>query len=348
MIKEKGKSVMNNLKWNYYSKRFSHIYVEQQILDHPITIQLLRHFPEAQIIVIKHFKDVFCRKGQNYLSQYKAQSLIIASKQGKLVYSGAKVCQNFGNEHFYYTSCVMNCLYNCEYCYLKGMYPSGNMVIFINIEDILKEVEQILQQHSAYICVSYDTDLIAIDGLTGFVKIWTEFVKTHSNLKIEIRTKCCSKKVIQDIEVVDGVIYAITVSPQYIIERYEHGTASMADRINWAKSMMDKGHLVRLCFDPMIYCNDWKYHYKGMLDTISQNLDMQKLMDVSIGSFRISVDYLKNMRNNDPYSDITQYPYENDKGVYHYKTQVMCEMEQFLAARLTDLVGSNKVFMWNN
>ena len=122
----------------------------------------------------------------------------------------------------------------------------------------------------------------------------------------------------------------------------------MADRINWAKSMMDKGHLVRLCFDPMIYCNDWKYHYKGMLDTISQNLDMEKLMDVSICSIRISVDYLKNMRNNDPYSDITQYPYENDKGVYHYKTQVMCEMEQFLAARLTDLVGSNKVFMWNN
>ncbi len=96
---------MNNLKWNYYSKRFSHIYVEQQILDHPSTIQLLRHFPEAQIILIKHFKDIFCRKGQNYLSQHKAQSLIIASKQGKLVYPGAKVCQNFGNEHFYYTSC---------------------------------------------------------------------------------------------------------------------------------------------------------------------------------------------------------------------------------------------------
>lgn len=348
MIKEKVKSVMNNLKWNYYNRRFSHIYVEQNIIDHPRTIQLLHYFSEAQIIVIKHFKDVFCRKGQNYLSQHKAQSLIIASKQGKLVYSGAKVCQNFGNEHFYYTSCVMNCLYDCEYCYLKGMYPSGNMVLFINIEDILNEVKQILQRHPAYICVSYDTDLIAIEGLTGFVKIWTEFVKMHKNLKIEIRTKCSSGTIVEDMEVVDGVIYAVTISPQYIIDQYEHGTSSMFDRIHWAKNMMDKGHLVRLCFDPMIYCKDWKIYYQDMLDTISQSIDMKKLMDVSVGSFRISVDYLKNMRNNAPYSSITQYPYENDEGVYHYKKEIMYEMEQFLVTRLADLIGANRVFMWES
>lgn len=34
----------------------------------------------------------------------RAQNLILAAKHGELLYPGAPVCQNFGNEHFYYTS----------------------------------------------------------------------------------------------------------------------------------------------------------------------------------------------------------------------------------------------------
>jgi len=337
---------MNSLKKNYFSKKFSHIYVEEAIKDHPRTLAILRRFPEAHVIRIHHYKDVFCRKGQNYTAQFNAQALIIASKQGKLVYSGAKVCQSFGNEHFYYTSCVMNCLYDCEYCYLKGMYPSGNMVIFINIEDILLQLEEILKKHAVYLCVSYDTDLMALEELTGFIKIWIQFAKLHEKIKIEIRTKCCNDKMTEQLAPVDGVIYAVTMSPQYIIELYEHSTASMLQRIRWTKKMMDKGHLVRLCFDPMIYCKDWKKHYGDMLDIIIDEINMSQLLDVSVGSFRISCDYLKNMRRNAPYSGITQYPYENDNGVYHYKSETMAEMEQYLAQRLRELVGADKVFLW--
>ena len=36
----------------------------------------------------------------------------------------------------------MNCVFDCEYCYLKGMYPSANLVVFVNLEDIFAEVEK--------------------------------------------------------------------------------------------------------------------------------------------------------------------------------------------------------------
>lgn len=102
--------------------------------------------------------------------QHGSKALIIARKDGQLLYEGAEVCQSFGNEYFYYTSCVMNCIYDCEYCYLKGMYPSGNLVIFINIEDIFAELETLLAKHPVYLCVSYDTDLLALENIAGFVK----------------------------------------------------------------------------------------------------------------------------------------------------------------------------------
>lgn len=40
--------------------------------------------------------------------------------------------------------------------------------------------------------------------------------------------------------------------------------------------------------------------------------------EVSLGVFRISKDYLKNMRRQRKGSILTLYPYETEKGVYHY------------------------------
>lgn len=174
-------------------KPFSHIYVEKEVAKERLVRDILFRFPDATVIEINHYKDIFCRKKQNPVLQKQAQSLILAKKQGQLLYKGAPVCQNFGNENFYYTSCIMNCIYDCEYCYLQGMYPSANLVIFVNLEDVFLEVEKLLMTQSVYLCVSYDTDLVALNDLTGFVEKWIDFTETHENLRIEIRTKCGRK-----------------------------------------------------------------------------------------------------------------------------------------------------------
>ena len=109
---------------------------------------------------------------------------------------------------------MMNCIFDCEYCYLKGMYPSGNLVVFVNLEDIFAELEALLSQKSIYLCVSYDADLVAIESLTGFVREWIAFTKKHENLTIEIRTKSGRCDLLSNYEACDRVIIAYTVSPQ--------------------------------------------------------------------------------------------------------------------------------------
>ena len=69
------------------------------------------------------------------------------------------------------------------------MYPSGNLVIFVNIEDFLNEIENRLKQHSIYLCVSYDTDMLALEPITQYAKILSEFTEKQPSLCIEIRTK---------------------------------------------------------------------------------------------------------------------------------------------------------------
>lgn len=150
----KGNNILKSLKENLYSPLFSHIYIEKKAYEYEITNKILSQFNNSEIIEIDHYKDVFCRKNQNYTIQKKSTSLIIALKNNNLIYKGAKVCHNFGNHNFYYTSCVMNCIYECEYCYLQGMYPSGNIVVFVNLDDYFLELSKLIKENSIYLSIS--------------------------------------------------------------------------------------------------------------------------------------------------------------------------------------------------
>ncbi|WP_026506194.1 SPL family radical SAM protein [Butyrivibrio sp. NC3005] len=335
-----------NCKTLYAAQAFSHIYVEKELVNNKKAQEIISSFPGAVVITIDHYKDVFNRKKQDVKKQHLSQNLILASKKGQLLYKGAPVCQSFGREHFYYTSCMMNCIYDCEYCYLKGMYPSGNLVIFLNLDDIFSETEKLLQEFPVYLCVSYDTDMMALENLTGFVKRWVEFTKVHENLTIEIRTKCGRTDIWNQIDSCDRVIFAYTISPEEIIDKFEKKTSTLSQRLQAAKMGIENGFKVRLCFDPMIYTPDFKTVYKKMMDEVLSNIDITKVKDFSVGSFRISDSYLKIMRKQERTSAVCWYPFELTDGYYHYPDNLTKNMEEYLVNLIMDKDAGASIFRW--
>lgn len=300
------------------------------------------------MIEITHYKDFFCRRKQRVGQQRLSPSLILACKKEHLVYPGAPVCQFFDEPYFYYTSCVMNCLYDCEYCYLKGMYPSGHLVIFVNIEDTIAEVEKLLKEHPVYLCISYDTDLLAIENLTGFVREWSAFAQKESSLRIECRTKCARTDLWKKLAPLDSMIFAFTLSPQPVIDAFEHKTPSLQERLHSIREAMEAGFPVRLCFDPMIYIPGWKQFYSELLSQVSSQIPLDLIRDASVGSFRISQDYLKRLRRVLPNSAVVQFPFENVSGVYQYPPSIQSEMEQFLTDHLSSYMEPEKIYLWKS
>lgn len=338
--------MLKNLEKSLFNQAFSHIYVEKEVMNHPVAQRILSRFPKAVRIEITHYKDVFCRSHQNYRLQKLAPSLILAGKHQNLVYEGAPVCQDFGNQHFYYTSSVMNCIYDCEYCYLQGMYPSANLVIFVNLEDILEEVRQLLEKHPVYLCISYDTDLLALESILGYVKEWISFAAKYEALTIEIRTKSANIQVLDQLQPTDNVIFAWTLSPEQITAYYEHHTPSLFQRLACIEKAIKKGFKVRLCFDPMLYTNNWMEQYQNMIDTVFKKVQGDLIQDVSIGVFRVSQDYMKKMRKQAGDSAIIQFPFENDNGVYHYNKELSREMISFAYECISREVPEDKIFLW--
>ncbi|MBR0133123.1 MAG: radical SAM protein [Lachnospiraceae bacterium] len=323
---------------------FSEIYVEKGALTYPLTNRILSRFPERKVTEIAHYKDIFNVAGQDFLAQKRSPALILAVNNGKRIYDGARPCQNFGHEHFYYTSQVKNCLYDCEYCFLRGMYPSGNIVIFVNTDDYFSDIDAELKNHPLYLSIAYDTDLLALEGFTGIVKKYCEFAADRPELLIEIRTKCASGDVTKSPAVPSNIILAYTVSPDPIARAYEHWAGSFQARKSAIYSSLKAGIRTRLCIDPMIAVIGWNDIYGSMIDELFSEPVMAKLEDISVGTFRISSSYIKRLKKT-ALTPISAYPYENTDGMCGYDKKLRMEMTEFVKERIGRYYPVEKIFI---
>ena len=333
---------------------FSHIYVEEELLGGEEVQAILKKFPKAKLIPIRHYKDLFNRRKQNRALQEKSRKLILSRKEGQRIYPGAPVCQSFSESSFYYASLLMNCPFHCEYCYLQGMYPSANLVLFLNLEDYFSDCQRLIKEKgSLYLCISYDTDLLALEELYPYVERFSRFLEEESGLRIEVRTKAGGESLFRRIrkmhlseDAKKRLIFAFTLSPEKIVSEAEHGTAGLTGRLKAVKMAMEEGFTLRLCFDPMLYHADWERLYSALLEKVFREIPMEKLYDVSVGSFRISESYLKIMTKSCGTSPYTSFPYENTDGYYHYPKELLLKMEGFLEQRLLEKLPKEKIFRW--
>ncbi len=321
-------------------RNFSHIYVERQALEYPAAKEIIARFPDAQVIVISHYKDVFNRKKQDHRAQATSKKLILAVNKGTRIFEGSDMCQDHGHERFYYASNVMNCLFDCDYCFLKGMYPTANILMFVNFEDYAADVMRMLEDGPMYLSVSYETDLPAMNGIYDMTSLWCDLASQHPDLTLEIRTKSASRAGVP----ADNIIYSYTLSPEEIIKRYEHHTASLDARIKSVRNAYDSGCRVRLCFDPLMYVSDYASCYNTFMDKVLSEVDFDKVFDISVGSFRISKEYLKALRRSCPMSSATEFPFVNDNGYAVYPERIAAEMKDLVISRLCEVTDGRKIF----
>jgi len=273
---------------------FNTIYIEERAYEYPIARQLLQKHAGSDIVTIRHYKDVFNRPKQNLTIQKQHPSLILAVKDGQVLYEGPEVCQNFDHPNFYYTSFLLNCMFDCEYCFLQGMYPSANIVAFLNVEDYQHAMEDLLvSKKKVFLAVSYDTDLIAFHNVIPYLEYFYDFFAAHPDMLVEVRTKSANQAFYNSYPPLSNIIIAFTLAPDEIIKKYERHTPSLMSRINAVKAAIAHGFNVRICFDPVFADPETEDAYKEFYHYIFTQIGPDSIMDVGFGFFRMSVDFFK-------------------------------------------------------
>ncbi len=231
------------------------IYIEENILQHPRVIDIVARFPQARIITCGRYGEVFNPKAQNFRLQKQQPALILAEKYKNFALP-APAGYGIGAKRNYYFSHMLNCLYDCRYCFLQGMYQSANYVLFVNYEDFQDDIRQLCAESPAedlHFFSGYDCDSLALEPVTGFAEQFLPFFAEIPNAWLELRTKSTQVRSLLNREPLPRCIVAFSLSPDEIAKKVEDKAPSVERRLDALCKLQEQGWQIGLRFDPLIY-----------------------------------------------------------------------------------------------
>ncbi|MDH5325171.1 MAG: DNA photolyase [Gammaproteobacteria bacterium] len=325
---------------------FSCIYVEQSLANHPLTQGILQRFEAIPHVVVQRYGEVFNRKAQNFRLQKNKPALILARKHERFVLP-APPGYGFGEGDSYYFSHMLNCIYDCRYCFLQGMYRSAHYVLFVNFEDYQEAIETILRQPGSeqrYFYSGYDCDSLALEPVSGFAAEFIPWFAQRPQAWFEVRTKSTQIRNILSQKVSANCVLAYSFTPEDIWNALEHKVPALNKRIDALLRLQQQGWRVALRFEPVIYQENLQAVYTQLYERIFSVIDAAKLHSVSIGMFRVPRDYFKNMQRLYPQEKLFALDFLQTNGLISYPPELETQMVSQLKSGLLNYVSADKFY----
>ena len=161
------------------------------------------------------------------------------------------------------------CPYYCTYCYLAFVYRKYSPFIKLNInyETMFKQIHKAAARSRARADFNMGEmlDSLALDHITNLTTKLVPFVKDLPNTHLMLLTKSGNIRNLLTVEPSDHIVVSWSLNSQRIIDKYELGTASLAERITAARTCQEHGYRVRFRIDPGILYPDWPDGYARMV-----------------------------------------------------------------------------------
>lgn len=324
-----------------------HIYIEEQIMDHSRTREICARFPAAKVVVCQHYAEVFNVAGQNFRLQKRQPSLILASKSGKRVLQTPDG-YGIGGEQNYYFSHMLNCLYDCRYCFLQGMYRSAHYVVFVNYEDFIDDIRSLTAQQGdqrTWFFSGYDCDSMAMEPVTGFMDTALPAFAQIPQASLEIRTKSTQIRSLLSRPALPNCVVAFSFTPDAISRALEHKVPSIEKRLRAIQRLQEHGWQIGLRLDPLIYSSAFREQYTQLLAQLFAFIDPLRLHSVSVGEFRLPNDFFKKMVRIYPAEKLFAGPLERRDGMVSYPSSIEAQLRDCVLEQLHRYTSADKIHL---
>ena len=242
---------------------------------------------------------------------------------------------------------MLNCLYDCRYCFLQGMYRSANYVLYVNYDDFISEINNISTNYphkKIHYFSGYDCDSLVFDPITEFTKYFIPaFIKLPDSL-LELRTKSTQIRQLLSMPPVHNCIIAYSLNPDKIADALEHKAPSIKSRLVSLQKLQLHGWNIGLRFDPIIYDSDYKKIYSKLFEDVFQLLNIDLIHSISIGSFRLPKTYFKELSGKYPEEKLFASPLSVNQDTVQYKSSIRTELLEYCYNDLLKYAPEHKIY----
>lgn len=322
------------------------VYIEEAVREHRRTAKILKHFSSQPHQYVDRHQEIFNPRGQNFRLQKQNPSMILAEKHGARIHSAPPAYGTGGAQHYYFSH-MLNCVYDCRYCFLQGMYRSANYLVFVNYEDFIHDIEKIVAaagNDEIWFYSGYDCDSLAFEPITGFAEFFIPKFSQWNNAVLELRTKSTQIRCLLEMQPLDNVVIAFSLNSDEVATNIEERAPSIERRLHAMRKLQQAGWTVAARLDPLIWYAEFEQGYEKLIHKMLQQLDCDALHSVSLGSFRLPDGFFKILAKLYPEHWLFASGIEARDGQHGYTEQVTKLLLDFCEEKVKGSMPFTKIY----
>jgi spore photoproduct lyase len=270
-------------------QKFDRLFIHESSVDSELAQRLMGLFPKEKVEVgaQRPFTETESHLSSREFERSK-KNLFVTKFKGSFFKrcpgAGGMACCNY-----FVLNLGVQCDMNCSYCYLQSYVNTPVLTLYSNIEESLAELAQLARRFPNLpyrVGTGETTDSLSLDPLTLYSQKLITFFKQFPKWKLEFKTKSSYVDQFLETEHAGNVIVSWSINPAYVVNKEEHGTARLHERLEAAEKCLQKGFRVAFHLDPVIWHPDWEKNYLELADTIATRFTPQEIPSITVGALR--------------------------------------------------------------
>ena len=219
---------------------------------------------------------------------------------------------------------VQQCAFACSYCSIQSFYHKNEIVFVENLRERLEHLE--LPEDAWHIGTGQSSDSLMWGNEHGLLDALAHFSRKHPEIVVELKTKSARVNWISTVDFPRSVVATWSLNVPTIIEKEEHGSASLERRLDAARAAADAGMLVGFHLHPMVYFKGWEQEYQSVVRAIVDRFSRDEVLMISLGTLTFTKEVLRQLREGGQPSRILQMELQETAGKYSYPREVKQQM----------------------
>jgi len=220
---------------------------------------------------------------------------------------------------------VESCGFDCSYCSIQSFYNQNTITFDANFKDKLLNL-QLDSNKTYHIGTGQASDSLMFGNREGILDALFEFARKNPNVILEFKTKSDNISYLLENDVPKNILCTWSLNTPTIIQNEEHLTASLDKRIAAARKVADKGVKVGFHFHPIVEYVGYLDEYQEVYNQLILQFEPSEVALVSFGTLTFIKPVIKQLREREFRSKITQIPHEDASGKTSYPQATKIEM----------------------
>ena len=209
---------------------------------------------------------------------------------------------------------VMQCAFGCSYCSIQAFYNENEIRIVSNLREKLEAME--IGDDVWHIGTGQASDSLLLGDDYGTLSALATFAEKHPNIVLEMKSK--AGRDVFNRPWPRNMVFTWSLNAPTIIEKEEHFTASLTERLRMAEKARDNGNLVGFHIHPMFYFKGWEKEYGEVVEAIVSNFRPEEICMIGIGTLTFTKAVIKRLREMGQESKVLQMELTEAAGKYSY------------------------------